>query len=96
MRINVYAQEITDEVEVVGKWGTNYQGEQEQFFGLRFFLVSPKELHHSEDDDDRSAVTFWLPKSQDLREQFVSTLYTGCKLVEDEVIEADQDDDDDA
>lgn len=59
MRINIYSQELTDEVHIV---------EQESNTGkvykaVRFMLHSPKELHHTPDDDDRSAVTFWLPKS---------------------------------
>ncbi len=50
MRINIYTEELTDEVEVVEKGG---------FHGLRFYLKSPEELHHDADDDDRSAITFW-------------------------------------
>jgi hypothetical protein len=31
------------------------------FYGVRVFLESPSVLHHSPDDDDRSAITFWVP-----------------------------------
>lgn len=32
-------------------------------------LLSAHVLHHPPQDDDRSAVTFWLPKSAERREQ---------------------------
>lgn len=58
MRINVYAEEITNEVEVVEKNG---------FYGVRFFLKSHTDLHHVPNDDDRSAITFWgMSKNADL------------------------------
>lgn len=60
MRINVYSQELTDEVELVEKksnTGTVY-------YGVRMYLASPDVLHHTPDDDDRSAITFWLPTAQ--------------------------------
>ena len=50
MRINLYTEELTDDVQVVEKDG---------FHGLRFYLKSPHELHHDQGDDDRSAITFW-------------------------------------
>lgn len=56
MRINVYAEELTQNTEVVEKIV-----EGRKFFGVRLFLKSPKQLHHSADDDDRSAITFWVP-----------------------------------
>ena len=56
MRINIYAEEITDETEIVIKTVN-----QEQFYGIRLFLASPKELHYGTSDDDRSAITLWVP-----------------------------------
>jgi hypothetical protein len=56
MRINVYAEEITNEVEIVTK-----QVDGRQFFAVRLFLKSASELHHGQGDDDRSAITFWVP-----------------------------------
>ena len=59
MRINVYSQELTDEVLRVVKvsnTGIVYQAAQ-------LVLHSSPMLHHPPEDDDRSAVTFWLPKS---------------------------------
>lgn len=64
MRINVYSQELTDEVNVVEKvsnTGLIYSA-------VQLMLHSSPMLHHPPQDDDRSAVTFWLPKSADRRE----------------------------
>lgn len=58
MRINVYAEEITSEVKVVVKTA---EDTGITFYGLRLFLASPELLHHTEADDDRSAITFWVP-----------------------------------
>lgn len=64
MRINVYSQELTDEVQMVAKksnTGITYHAAQ-------LVLHSSPMLHHPPADDDRSAVTFWLPKSPERRE----------------------------
>jgi hypothetical protein len=64
MRINVYSQELTDEVlliEKVSNTGITYRAAQ-------LVLHSSPMLHHPPLDDDRSAVTFWLPHSADRRE----------------------------
>ena len=65
MRINVYSQELTNEVLMVAKEsnvGVTYHAAQ-------LILHSSERLHHPPNDDDRSAVTFWLPKSKERREQ---------------------------
>lgn len=65
MRINVYSQELTSEVIEVSKvsnTGTVYHAAQP-------VLHSSPMLHHPPQDDDRSAVTFWLPKSAHRRWQ---------------------------
>lgn len=65
MRINVYSQELTSEVIVVAKksnTGITYHAAQ-------LILHSSPALHHPPMDDDRSAVTFWLPKSSARREE---------------------------
>lgn len=80
MRVNVYAEEMTDRIEIISK-----QIEGQRFTGLRFYLELPVSLatpparlgaqpgitevrgpfiHHA-GDDDSSAVTFW--GKQDLR-----------------------------
>jgi hypothetical protein len=64
MRINIYAEELTDKVEIVEN--TNEEG---TFTGVRFWLQLPVTqadgqqvkgpFLHRPDDDDSSAVTFW-------------------------------------
>lgn len=64
MRINVYSQELTSEVKLIGKesnTGLHYSA-------VQLMLHSSPMLHHPPEDDDRSAVTFWLPKSAERRE----------------------------
>lgn len=69
MRVNVYAEEITQRTEIVEKNG---------FTGIRFYLELPVTVpvqggvtihrgpfQHHEGDDDSAAVTFWGKK--DLR-----------------------------
>ena len=56
MRVNVYAEEITEEYEVIQKTADTGA----TFIGVRFYLESADKLHHSKSDDDRSAVTFWV------------------------------------
>lgn len=76
MRVNVYAEEMTEKVEVISK--TTADG---TFTGVRFYLELPVTLPmngegsvnqvvrgpfiHKPGDDDSSAVTFW--GKQDLR-----------------------------
>lgn len=65
MRINVYSQELTDEVQSFHKesnTGLIYSA-------VQIMLHSSPMLHHPPRDDDRSAVTFWLPKSAQRREE---------------------------
>lgn len=65
MRINVYSQELTTEVLLIEKGsntGVTYHAAQ-------LVLHSSPMLHHPPQDDDRSAVTFWLPKSASRREE---------------------------
>lgn len=60
MRINVYSQELTKEIELVSKTadtGITY-------YGIRLYLASPDILHHTAEDDDRSAITFWIPNAR--------------------------------
>lgn len=73
MRVNIYAEEMTDRVEVVAKEidGTVYTG-------VRFWLAfpgpdgKPQWFTHRPDDDDSSAVTFWGKRS--LRETLARAL----------------------
>jgi hypothetical protein len=61
MRINVYSEELTSETQLVSKEVTDEKFGTRTFYGIRVFLVSPKVLHMSEADDDRSAITLWIP-----------------------------------
>lgn len=64
MRINIYSQELTDEVvtiEKLAETGITYTA-------IKFMMHSSPNLHYTTNDDDRSAVTFWLPKSKSRRE----------------------------
>lgn len=64
MRVNIYAEEMTDRLEIISK-----EIDGHQFTGLRFYLYLPVTLPtgnsiagpflHRPDDDDSSAVTFW-------------------------------------
>lgn len=69
MRINVYSQELTSEVVVIEKesnTGLTYSA-------VQIILHSSEKLHHPPEDDDRSAVTFWLPKSRKRRQELADT-----------------------
>jgi hypothetical protein len=65
MRINVYSQELTSEVNTVEKESNTGL----VYSAVQLMLHSSPMLHHPPHDDDRSAVTFWLPKSTERREQ---------------------------
>jgi hypothetical protein len=73
MRVNVYAEEMTDRVEIISK-----EIDGQKFTALRFYLYLPVTqtldhgvtIHrgpfmHKPGDDDSAAVTFW--GKQDLR-----------------------------
>ena len=68
MRINVYSQELTSEVLHVEKEA----GTGIVYHAAQLILHSSPMLHHPPQDDDRSAVTFWLPKSQHRREEMAA------------------------
>lgn len=77
MRINVYSQELTSEVLLLAKesnTGITYHA-------VQLLLHSSPMLHHSPEDDDRSAVTFWLPKSPRRREEMAQTFAMLSHLV---------------
>lgn len=61
MRINVYAEELTTETELVTKTVTDEKFGTRTFYGVRMYLASPDVLHADPEDDDRSAITFWIP-----------------------------------
>lgn len=76
MRINVYSQELEREVAIVEKKG---------YKGVRLYFDGSSRLHYRPDDDDRSAITYWLPNngtfsSADLAAVFrkAADLIEGC------------------
>lgn len=69
MRVNIYAEEMTDRLQIISK-----ETPDGKFTGLRFYLELPvtignKQISgpfmHCAGDDDSAAVTFWGKK--DLR-----------------------------
>lgn len=82
MRVNIYAEEMTDRVEIVTK-----RTEAGDFTGLRFYLELPISIPttggyqvthkgpfiHRPGDDDSSAVTFW--GKHDFRKVLQRALY---------------------
>lgn len=79
MRINVYSQELTDEVNTIKKvsnTGLTYSA-------VQLMLHSSDKLHHPPADDDRSAVTIWLPKSEARRWALADALHRMAQAVLD-------------
>lgn len=77
MRINIYSQELTEEVLSIFKpsnTGVTYHA-------VQFILHSSERLHHPPEDDDRSAVTFWLPKSAKRRESLARAFDRAAAMV---------------
>jgi hypothetical protein len=69
MRVNIYAEEMTDRIEIITK-----EIEGNKFTAVRFYLELPVTVDgvhvkgpfvHHPGDDDSAAVTFW--GKQDLR-----------------------------
>ena len=79
MRVNVYSQELTSEVILVEKdsnTGIVYHAAQ-------LILHSSERLHHPPMDDDRSAVTFWLPRSQLRRDEMAQAFEEIARIFRD-------------
>ena len=77
MRINVFSQELTDEVNLIEKvsnTGLTYSA-------VQLMLHSSPMLHHPPEDDDRSAVTFWLPKSKERRKKLADAFREMANLI---------------
>lgn len=69
MRINVYSQELTSEIKLIEKVSNTGL----VYSAVQLMLHSSEKLHHPPQDDDRSAVTFWLPKSGKRRAELANT-----------------------
>jgi hypothetical protein len=77
MRINVYSQEITTEIAHVEKTadtGITYHA-------VRMYLASPSILHHTKDDDDRSALTFWIPNANKFNRKDLADVFRRLSLL---------------
>lgn len=77
MRINVYSQELTGDVQFERKesnTGIIYHA-------VRMILHSSDRLHHPPADDDRSAITFWLPKSAARRDSLATVFDALAQMV---------------
>ena len=71
MRLNIYSQELTKEVAPVEKTadtGITY-------YGVRLMLASPQILHHTPEDDDRSAITFWIPNARSFTREDLAAVF---------------------
>jgi hypothetical protein len=71
MRMNVYSQELLTDLDL--KPDEIVQTFEKQsntgltYSAVAMFLHSSDRLHHPPADDDRSAIVFWLPKSDERR-----------------------------
>ena len=83
MRINVYSQEITNEVIAVTKESNTGM----VYSAVQFILHSSECLHRPPADDDRSAVTFWLSKSTQRREALARAFERAAGIVRSAVVE---------
>lgn len=77
MRVNVYSQELTAECALLTK--TSNTGLT--YSAVQLLLHSSLKLHHPPADDDRSAVTIWLPRSKERRRELAGTLAEMARLV---------------
>lgn len=87
MRVNVYAEELTERIELITKVvpepGDPYGVKDHTFYGLRFWLKFPNQpwwVHRKAsspagvDDDDSSAITLWAPSREALQDLLMQAL----------------------
>lgn len=79
MRINVYSQELITDDACIDTVQQREAGTGRIYDAVRLYLHSSERLHHTPDDDDRSAITFWLPSSPERRER-VAEMFEGLAL----------------
>lgn len=72
MRINVYSQELTKQVEIVRAVAKDTGI---AYAGVRIYLASPDVLHHTPEDDDRSAITFWIPHAESFTQDDLAKIF---------------------
>jgi hypothetical protein len=71
MRVNIYNEELTDRVKFLTR---TVEATGATFYGIRFHLASPKELHNSQGDDDTPAVTFFADNTEKLTKLLTKAL----------------------
>ena len=88
MRLNIYSQElILNGVPEATEQGVQVSNTGIKYSFVRMFFHSSEKLHHPPMDDDRSAITFWLPRSKAKRwalAQVFRRMADLCELAEPE------------
>lgn len=84
MRLNLYSQElILDDSDRALEIVTKESDTGVVYSGIRLFLHSTDKLHDTDDDDDRSAITWWLPKSAKNRRALMDLFNQMALMVDD-------------
>lgn len=81
MRINVYSQELTGEVAIVEKT----DGRGTRHYGVRLFFDGSPRLHNRPDDDDRSAITYWLPDDGSFTRRDMANVFSRASLLASQI-----------
>lgn len=84
MRINIYSQELIlgpDSEHIVLECSSQESNTRVKYSFVRMFLHSSDRLHHPPRDDDRSALTFWLPRSLERREALAKLFDAMAEMV---------------
>jgi len=88
MRCNIYSQELITDDDLPRSNSPRVQLVTEKadtgviYSGVRMYLHSSENLHRPPEDDDRSGVTFWLPKSKGRRDVVAATFRAMADLVQ--------------
>jgi hypothetical protein len=83
MRINIYSQVLLLEKEAFAvELGSQTSNTGVVYSFVRMFLHSSDRLHAPPRDDDRSAITIWLPKSPIKRAMLRAQLRRMADLIE--------------
>lgn len=97
MRINVYIQELItadsdlEPDQTIWEMSSKESNTKTRYPFVRLFLHSSRRLHHPPQDDDRSAITFWLPKSKQRREWLARTFEEMAQAIRHAPAEMGQD-----
>jgi hypothetical protein len=94
MRLNVYSEEIPTDIHFaapVAELLTKKANSGVIYSAVRMFLHSSDRLHQTPMDDDRSAITFWLPQSAERREFLAHTFEQLAVMIRHAPIETGSD-----